>query len=69
MLCPKSLLLRNFVPQKESFENIKVNSLFTSQSMVKPVQSLIRSIETRYDNKQFTAQESVVQYALYVGLV
>ena len=32
MLCTKFLLLRNFVPQKECFENIKVNSLFTSQS-------------------------------------
>ena len=41
MLCTKFLLLRNFVPQKEGFENIKVNSLFTSQSKVKTVQSLI----------------------------
>ena len=41
MLCTKFLLLRNFVPQKRSFENIKVNSLFTSQSKVKTVQSLI----------------------------
>ena len=41
MLCTKFLLLRNFVPQKEIFENIKVNSLFTSQSKVKTVQSLI----------------------------
>ena len=69
MLCTKSLLLMNFVPQKESFENIKVNSLFTSQSKVKTVQSLIWSIETRHNNKQITAQEIVVQYALYVSLV
>ena len=41
MFCTKFFLLRNFVPQKESFENIKVNSLFTSQSKVKTVQSLI----------------------------
>ena len=41
VLCTKFLLLRNFVPQKESFENIKVNSLFTSQSKVETVQSLI----------------------------
>ena len=41
MFCTKFLLLRNFVPQKESFENIKVNSLFRSESKVKTVQSLI----------------------------
>ena len=41
VLCKKFLLLRNFVPRKEGFENIKVNSLFTSQSEVKTVQSVI----------------------------
>ena len=41
MLCTKFPLLRNFVPQKESFENIEVNSRFTSQSKVKTLQSLI----------------------------
>ena len=39
----KFLLLRRFVPQKESFECIKVK--------VKTVQSVIRSTETNKDNK------------------
>ena len=32
MLRTKFLLLRNFVCQNESFENIKIKSLFTTQS-------------------------------------
>ena len=41
----------------------------TSQGKVKTVLSLIWSTETKNNNKYFTAQESVLQYALYVILI
>ena len=34
LLCTKFLLLKNFVPQKESFENIKISRLFNKSKLV-----------------------------------